>query len=89
MVCDPDYEIISINDAYSLPAYAPTQTRAGVHGKPISVIYGYNNTVIIATATNATVNQIYHTSFEDVMVLLFVIKQKQVKKCIEGFLIYL
>jgi YD repeat protein len=84
MVCDPDYEIISINDAYSLPAYAPTQTRAGVHGKPISVIYGYNNTVIIATATNATVNQIYHTSFEDVNGAIICDKAKTGEKVYRG-----
>jgi YD repeat-containing protein len=34
-------------------------------GIPQSVIWGYNNSLVIAQVTNARTNQIYHTSFEE------------------------
>ena len=84
MVCDPSYEVVSINDMYSLAACAPTQTRAGLHDKPTSAIYGYNNTAIIATVINATVKQIYHTSFEDVNGAIICDKAKTGEKVYQG-----
>jgi YD repeat protein len=84
MVYDPNYEIISINEGYSLEAYAPTQKRSGLYSKPESVIYGYNNTVPIASVVNATVKQIYHTSFEDVEGALVCNKAKTGEKVFRG-----
>ncbi len=84
MVCDPNYEVASVNETYSLVAYAPTQHRTGLYAKPESVIYGYNNTVIIATVVNATVKQIYHTSFEDIEGAIVCDKAKTGEKVFKG-----
>ena len=84
MVCDPNYEIVSVNEAYNLTACMPVQSREGLYAKPISLICGYNNTSVIATVSNATVKQIYHTSFEDVDGALLCDKAKTGYKVFNG-----
>lgn len=46
-------------------ANSPKTLIAFIQGIPQSVIWGYNNSLVIAQVTNARANQIYHTSFEE------------------------
>ena len=67
----PDNSIVHFDNRYSLDHqvdkyndnYYPLQESD--RSQTYSYVYGYKNTYLVAFVTNATINQVYYTSFED------------------------